>query len=81
MVDDVEQYSHAPELRATWTRSNAAMPSLPKSTRSHSGFTEVDGDEDGVAAEGRDIPLLWAILEDARQPACGDIMKVKVKGR
>jgi len=37
------------------------MPSLPKSARSQSGLKEVDGDEDEVAAEERDIPLLWAI--------------------
>ena len=58
MVDDVERYSHAPELRATRTRSNAAMPSLPKSARSQSGLKEVDGTEDDVAGEERDIPLL-----------------------
>jgi hypothetical protein len=63
VVDDVERYSHVPELRATRTRSNAAMPSLPKSAWSQSGLKEVDGDEDNVAAEERDIPLLWAILE------------------
>jgi len=36
---------------------------LPKSAWSQSGLKEVDGTEDDVAAEERDIPLLWAILE------------------
>jgi hypothetical protein len=63
----VEQYSHAPGLGATRTRSNVAMPSLPKSAPSQSGLKEVDGDENDVAAEERDIPLLWTILGDARQ--------------
>jgi hypothetical protein len=67
MVDNVEQFSHVPELRATRMRSNAAMPSLLKSARCQSGLKEVDGDKDGVAAEERDIPLLFAISEDARQ--------------
>jgi hypothetical protein len=58
VVDDVERCSHAPELRAIRTRSNAAMPSLPKSARSQSGFKEVDGDENDVTAEKRDILLL-----------------------
>jgi hypothetical protein len=43
------------------------MPSLPKSARCQSGLKEVDGDENEVAVEEGDIPLLLAIFEDARQ--------------
>jgi hypothetical protein len=64
----VERYSHAPELRATRTRSNVAMPSLPRGARCQSGPKEVDEDEDEdeVAAEERDILLPWPVLEDGK---------------
>jgi hypothetical protein len=58
-MDNVVRHSHAPELRATRTRSNAAIPSLPRSARCQSGLEEGDEDEneDEVAAEEGDIPL------------------------
>jgi hypothetical protein len=69
----VERYSHAPKLRATWTRSNAAMPSLPRGARCQSGLKEVDEDEDEdeVAAEERDIRR-W-------KGNCGELMNMNVK--
>jgi hypothetical protein len=76
----VERNSHTPELRATRTRSNAAMPSLPRGARCQSGLKEVDEDEDEdeVAAEERDILLPWPVLERWKGN-CGELMNMNVK--